>query len=60
MDIETTCPDCEQDPCLCAEWEEQFQAAQAEEAERAAIFAETMIQELWVDGPQGLLVRRKR
>ncbi len=53
------CPDCEQTPCKCEEWQRELDRADAEEAERLASFAETMMPELWTEGPGGLLVRRK-
>lgn len=53
------CPDCEQAPCQCEEWQREADKHEAEEAESAATFADTCLPELWVEGPNGLLVRRK-
>ena len=57
--IEGACPDCDQDPCRCAEWAREMDRAEAEEAGRLADFAETMLPDLWVKNENGLFVRRR-
>lgn len=59
MNTDESCPDCEQVPCLCEEWERQLAAIEYRDAEAACEMAATMLPYLWVEGSDGLLRKRK-
>jgi len=51
--VSDVCNDCLRTPCVCAEFDALERRATIEEAERAAIFAETLMPELWIVDENG-------